>query len=330
MVKIAFAGGSGNVAQEIMDVLFENKKHNILILSRKDALVQKATPGITWAKTNYSDTNKLAQALQGVHTLLSFVSEEDSSSPNQKTLIDVAVQAGVKRFAPSEWATSGLSHLGWYAYKGEIRKYLEELNKDKKHLEYTLFQPGFFVNHRTHPHQSMKYVQSTELPFDFENRRALMVNGSCDDEISLVTVDDFSNVVARAIDFEGEWPVIGGIRGTIISIRELIALGEKVRGGTPFHIEKVQAKDIESGKWQTSWAPKLSHPSIPPEYEEVFSRVGVASILLAISKNAYSVSDDWNRLLPDYKFTAAKDFLSQAWGGKPQTSTEIVDLKALV
>lgn len=43
----------------------------------------------------------------------------------------------------------------------------------------------------------------------------------------------------------------------------------------------------------------------------------MASILLAISKNAYAVSDDWNQLLPDYRFTAAEDFLSEAWGGKP-------------
>ena len=76
----------------------------------------------------------------------------------------------------------------------------------------------------------MKYIHPTELPFDFENRRALIIDGSGDDKISLITVDDLSNVIARAIDFEGEWPVIGGIRGTIISIRDLITLGEKVRG----------------------------------------------------------------------------------------------------
>jgi hypothetical protein len=49
----------------------------------------------------------------------------------------------------------------------------------------------------------------------------------------------------------------------------------------------------------------------------MFSRVGTASILLAISENAYCVSDAWNRLLPDYKFTAAEEFLSEAWSGKP-------------
>lgn len=34
MVKIAFAGGSGNVGSEIIDVLVATKKHDIVILTR--------------------------------------------------------------------------------------------------------------------------------------------------------------------------------------------------------------------------------------------------------------------------------------------------------
>lgn len=90
----------------------------------------------------------------------------------------------------------------------------------------------------------MKYVHPTELPFDFENRRALIIDGSGDDKISLITVDDFSKVVARAIDFEGEWPVIGGIRGTLISIGDLIALGEKVRGASFQFTESIDRLNV--------------------------------------------------------------------------------------
>lgn len=48
--------------------------------------------------------------------------------------------------------------------------------------------------------------------------------------MTLTTVQDLCNVVVRAIDFEGEWPVIGGIRGDDISAAEFLALAEKVRG----------------------------------------------------------------------------------------------------
>lgn len=69
-----------------------------------------------------------------------------------------------------------------------------------------------------------------ELFFNFEKRKAILVDGGDNDRISLITVRDLANVVVQAIEFEGEWPVVGGIRGTDISVKEFIALGEKIRG----------------------------------------------------------------------------------------------------
>jgi hypothetical protein len=41
-----------------------------------------------------------------VHTVLSFIHvQSDPGNINQKNLIKAAIEAGVKRFAPSEWAT---------------------------------------------------------------------------------------------------------------------------------------------------------------------------------------------------------------------------------
>lgn len=66
----------------------------------------EATPGVDWAQVDYNDPKKLEQSLRGVHTLLSFVViQHDPGSMTQKNLINAAVRAGVKRFAPSEWAT---------------------------------------------------------------------------------------------------------------------------------------------------------------------------------------------------------------------------------
>lgn len=42
-----------------------------------------------------------------------------------------------------------------------------------------------------------------------------------------------------------------------------------------------------------------------------------AGMILGMSVGVMSVSDEWNKLLPDYKFTSAADFLSEAWAGKP-------------
>lgn len=58
---------------------------------------------------DYGDVSQLASLLQGVHTVLSFVIPSINTtgkSDEQKNLVDAAIRAGVKRFAPSEW-------VGW-------------------------------------------------------------------------------------------------------------------------------------------------------------------------------------------------------------------------
>lgn len=61
-------------------------------------------PGVTWRAVNYDDKSDLVDALQGTHTVLSFIQVmKDPGNKSQKNLIDAAITAGVTRFAPSEW-----------------------------------------------------------------------------------------------------------------------------------------------------------------------------------------------------------------------------------
>lgn len=41
-----------------------------------------------------------------------------------------------------------------------------------------------------------------------------------------------------------------------------------------------------------------------------------AGLTLGISVGAMNVSDEWNRLFPEYKFIDARQFLTEAWQGK--------------
>lgn len=99
-----------------------------------------------------------------------------------------------------------------------------------KVLEYTLFQPGLFLNYFTHPHKSATHVNTFQTQFDFENRRAIVLDGFEDPKITLTTVQDLANIVVKAVEYEGEWPVIGGIKGCELSIGQLLQLMEDVRG----------------------------------------------------------------------------------------------------
>jgi hypothetical protein len=86
--------------------------------------------------------------------------------------------------------------------------------------------------------------------------------------------------------------------------------------GGPFTIDRIPNEDLKNGTWDASWLPKVEHPSIPPEFVDAFSKKMVGGISLAIGAGCFDVGDEWNRLLPDFEFTDAKDFLRKAWGDK--------------
>jgi hypothetical protein len=60
----------------------------------------------------------------------------------------------------------------------------------------------------------------------------------------------------------------------------------------------------------------VDHPSIPKDQIEPFSKMIMRGVLLSFGQGAWTVTDEWNRLLPDYKFVQAEDFLKEVWGSK--------------
>ncbi|KAI9157963.1 hypothetical protein HJFPF1_05948 [Paramyrothecium foliicola] len=278
--------------------------------------------GVQWVQTTYEDTSQLAQIFAGIHTVLSFVDPvRDPVGDVQKRLIDAAVEAGVKRFAPSEWSIGRkledcLDDIPWYASKNIIRKYLEKVNSEKKILEYSLFQPGFFLNYLGYPNPTTRHVTLFPVLFDFHCLRTIVVEEDLHARISFTTVQDIAGVVARAIEYDGEWPVYGGITGSTATVAEILALGEKIKG-YPFTVRWVKKADIEAGTADLSPISDETHPTIaglPKQQREEILQVVPKGLLTTVGVSAWETTGEWNRLLPDYEFTTIKAFLQQVWG----------------
>lgn len=93
-------------------------------------------------------------------------------------------------------------------------------------------------------------------------------------------------------------------------------LANHILPGGRFDIERLKAEDLKAGEVKSSWLPDVGHYSVPSEQWKPFVPQMMAGLLLATSIGALSVSDEWNQLLPEYKFTPAKEFLSEAWHGR--------------
>ncbi|KIV87260.1 hypothetical protein PV11_02815 [Exophiala sideris] len=316
MVKIAVAGGSGEVAREVIDVLAATNRHDITILSRNESNAQDTSwHGVTWCRVNYDDKDGLVRALRGIDTVLSFIQLlHDPENKAQKNLIDAAVLAGVKRFAPSEWGSRSAVTMPWWAGKDEIKEYLKRVNENGKVLEYCLFQPGLFLNYLATPNKTSRYLTPLNTFVDFQNRRGIVVEGH-DLIITLTTVQDLAAVVAKAVDFEGEWPIVGGIRGNSIAVSKILEIGERVRDG-PFTVDAVKMDDLEAGNFTASWKLEASHPSVSEEEATKMMKTVLVGMLLSSAKGAWEVSDEWNQLFPEFKFTEIEDFLRNVWQEK--------------
>lgn len=172
------------------------------------------------------------------------------------------------------------------------------------------------MNYLTYPYKSAKHLHGMDTALNFNKRRFITLKGGDESRISFVTVQDFAQVVAKAIDYEGEWPTTGGFRGSEVSIAELIKLGEKVRG-EPFEVTHLEREDILAGEWKAPWTPVMDHPSLTKEQVEGMSKHITGRILLSFNNGGWAVGDEWNRIFPELKTTKLEDFLEEAWKGKP-------------
>lgn len=48
--------------------------------------------------------------------------------------------------------------------------------------------------------------------------------------MTFTTVQDLAAVVAQAVEFDGEWPMVGGIRGNRLAVSKILEIGQRVRG----------------------------------------------------------------------------------------------------
>lgn len=99
--------------------------------------------GVQFVQVDYNNKEDLKKNLNHVHTVLCFI--WDASL--QMSLIDCCIEAGVRRFAPNEWAAwvkseerpacADLSRrcnagIFQYADKDIVHAYLQKVNQEKK------------------------------------------------------------------------------------------------------------------------------------------------------------------------------------------------------
>jgi len=263
---------------------------------------------------DYSLPN-LVDRLRGTDAVLSFITVRgDPDNSAQKALIHACIEAGVRRFAPSEWGFLSSKDHPRFKAKTVVSDYLEEINKDKTVLEYCLFQPGVFMDYYAHPYPQTKFLHTFPPMFDMENGRAVIVEDGTD-ALVVTTLSDVSKVVSQALDYEDPWPVVGGMVGTKTTMAEMIRVGEKIRG-RPFQVYTIKESDLNAGEWKAEWLPEFSHRAFSAANAVAFRKPLMIMWALTIRQGLLNIQPTWNKLLPETKFEQLESYLEKCWEGK--------------
>lgn len=149
-VKVAVAGGTGNLGVPIVDALLATN-YPVTVLTRKGsskASKLRQNSNITVAEVDYSSFSSLTEALKGHTVVVSTLAT--ASAGNQNPLIDAAVSAGVTRFIPSEFGSDTCNHksaqLPVFKHKVETQEYLKAVVSENPSFSYTLICNGAFLD----------------------------------------------------------------------------------------------------------------------------------------------------------------------------------------
>jgi uncharacterized protein YbjT (DUF2867 family) len=240
MVKVAVAGGTGDLGLHIVEAIIQNGGHEVVVLSRKSTVPHLQALGVTVHAVSYDDPTSLETALHGVHTVISTISgfDEGSMTRPQLALLDAAVKAGVKRFAPSEFAMRSTADNPMDVY--ELRLPVIEAVR-KSGLEYTLFENGMFMNYLACGTAGIGHLRPLNFLFDVENCKAT-IPGDGSRQIVITRVEDVAQFVAESLSLE-RWPEHSEMRGDRKSLKEILALAEAVRGKLQYPLRGIYGTD---------------------------------------------------------------------------------------
>ena len=227
MVFVAVAGGTGRIGRHIVEAIVATGKHTVVVLSRSASDSQLEAIGVKVIQVDYENHKSLVTALRGVHTVLSTLVSLDQQElgASQIALLNAAVEAGVKRFAPSEYAIVAVENDPMILYRA---KYLVAEAIAKSGLEYTQFQNGVFMNYFVSGTKGLGYLLPFKFVVDVENYTAILP-GLGEDKVAFTEAKDVGRFVAASLDLP-RWPKQLNMVGEKLTYNEVVAIAEKVRG----------------------------------------------------------------------------------------------------
>ncbi|GIZ37041.1 hypothetical protein CKM354_000050400 [Cercospora kikuchii] len=314
MVIVALAGATTGFGLTMLKTFLHlnklnNGEHKLIVLSRSpqpDLSIQDLEVRVT----DYNNHAQLVNNLKDVHTILSLIGggSPEALYSAQVALIKAAVEAGVKRFAPSEYAGRGYEGIDLYEPKARVWEVVQQSG-----LEYTRFECGLFMSVlATGTPKDMTEVGIREgctsgeeealaglRPWNFViNVRAGTADFAGDGSAGIVLTDmrDVARFVWEALSTERKWEPVMGMRGDVTSFKEIVKKLERMSGRKFL----VRENAIEVLERETRNDP---------------SKAFYNQARVAMARGWALAGNELNRAYPQVKPVSVNEFIERWWAG---------------
>jgi uncharacterized protein YbjT (DUF2867 family) len=310
MRSVVIAGGaSASLGRSIVQgILTLSPDWKPIVLSRSAVAPPWLSPLLESGKVelrqvNYRDHSTLVSSLGGTHTVISILLGDPSSwHATQIALLNAAKEAGVKRFAPSEFGigVKGTPQVTGLAGSLDVWKACEESG-----LEWTRFECGLFLNYLGFAVTDDRREEALggrekdgEWLFYPSQRRAelpLKPNGTFP-RITVTAVEDIGKFVAKSLALD-PWENVYNMVGDTLPMDEVVRAAENAMG---------QEWDI------TTIPPVELERSLATEQDAIkklWLELGLVYTHDAMDEGV--LEPQLNRLFPDIKTVTVKEYMKR-------------------
>lgn len=231
--KVAVAGATGNLGPSIVAALV-NAKFQVFALSRSGN-TSGLPSSVKTVKVDYTVHASVVAALKdnGIEALVSNLPKHDEQIP----LIDAAIEAGVKRFLPSDFGSnvSGNEKCAELPVFKNGKKVVQEyLKKKQGQISWTVIVNGIFFDWGLKVGFLMNFHGGVTPLYD-----------NPDAKHSMTTLADVGQAVAGVLHHPEETKNKSVyVQSACLSQTELLAIAKKIKPDAEFPTEKADTEDL--------------------------------------------------------------------------------------